>query len=49
MDSLAGLRTTYQPSRRGFLITMTGAGIILWAMLGRAWPPWNSPRREPSG
>ena len=31
MNSLSphGLRTSYQPSRRGFLIAMMGAGVML--------------------
>ena len=31
MDSLSahGLRSTFEPSRRGFLITMMGAGVML--------------------
>ena len=47
MDSLSphGIRATYQPSRRGFLIAMMGAGVML-GYAGPASPPWNSSARD---
>ena len=51
--SAHGLRSTFEPSRRGFLITMMGAGVMLgYPRSSLAGPDWQRRRiysSRPSG